>query len=511
VRSPASTSSSVRSLAPWKGRLVVLAGVVLVGLNLRIAVAAVSPILDVVREDVALTATQVGLLGTIPVFSFALFGSLAAPIARRLGLEPTLIGSLVLSAVGEVARAEAGTAAAFLGWSIIALAGMGMGNVLLPPLVKRYFPDRIGPVTAAYTVTLTIGTAVPPLVALPAADLAGWRAAIGVWSLLGLVAAVPWLFVVLRSVTVRAELRELLRRSPARATDVRRPTGVAGLVWRSRLAWALAVSFGCNSLGTYVAFAWLPQLLADAGLGSDAGGRWLALYSVLGLPASLVAPVLAARLRNPYPMVVLFVACWAAGYVGLFTAPAQATALWMVLLGIGPSTFPVLLVLIGLRSGSPAVASVLSGMVQGVGYTVAGLGPLGIGLLYEATGGWHVPLLALGGVLVVLLVTAWGACRPGIIEAHDEGPVGSTPAGEPVEPARAAEPARADAGPAAADADPAPADADPALADADPAPADADPALAGADPALAGADPAPADPGAAEAARGPSGEPDARR
>lgn len=418
---------AVPEVAPWRGRLVVLAGIALVGLNLRIAVAAVSPILDVMSEDVALTSAQTGLLGTIPVLSFALFGSLATPVARHLGLEPTMVGALVLSAAGEVLRAAAGSAPGFLAWSMLALAGMGMGNVLLPPLVKRYFPDRIGTVTAVYSVCLSVSTAVPPLVALPLARAAGWRWSVGVWAAVGLAAAVPWVVVIVRSVAARAHLRELVRRSssgPSAAVLAQRATGGAlGIVWRAPLAWAMAVTFAMNSLGTYTVFAWLPEILTDAGLGSDAGGRWLALFAILGLPASLVAPVLTARMRSPFPLVVGFVACWAVGYAGLLLAPAHGTAVWMVLLGIGPSTFPILLALIGLRTATPALAVVLSGMVQGVGYAIAALGPIGIGLLYDATGSWDAPLLVLIGLLVVLLVAAWRACRPQVL-------------GEPGDPAR---------------------------------------------------------------------------
>jgi CP family cyanate transporter-like MFS transporter len=190
-------------VAPWRGRLVVLAGIVLVGLNLRIAVAAVSPIIDVVRQDFTLTDTQVGLLGTVPVASFAVFGSLATPVARRLGLEPTMVLALLLSMSGELLRALAGSAPAFIGWSVIALGGLGMGNVLLPPLVKRYFPDRIGTVTAAYSVAMSVSTAVPPLVALPVAQAAGWRWSVGMWAILGFAAVVPWVVVIAQSVSAR--------------------------------------------------------------------------------------------------------------------------------------------------------------------------------------------------------------------------------------------------------------------------------------------------------------------
>ncbi len=412
------TGGSTTARPVWRGRLVVLAGIVLVALNLRVAVAAVSPILAVVREDVALSASQVGLLGTIPVVSFAVFGSLATPCARRLGLEPTMVLAMLLSATGEVVRATVSSAPAFLAWSVLALAGMGMGNVLLPPLVKRYFPDRIGLVTAVYSVALSFSTALPPLLALPVAQRYGWRVAIGWWAVVGLAAAVPWVVVVVRSVTARAHLRELLRRAPRRAGEqvlVSHDRGVTRLVWRSPLAWALAATWALNTTGMYVLFAWLPEMLVDAGLDSAAAGRWLAVVAIMGLPAALLGPVLTARMRNPYPLVACFLGCWAVGYLGLWFAPTHATAVWMVLLGVGGGTFPVSLALIGLRTASPAIAVTLSGMVQGVGYAVAGLGPVGIGLLYEATGTWDAPIAVLLGLVVVQLVVAWRACRPDML------------------------------------------------------------------------------------------------
>jgi CP family cyanate transporter-like MFS transporter len=395
----------------------VLAGIVLVGLNLRIAVAAVSPILAIVRQDVALTSAQVGLLGTIPVLSFALFGALATPVARKIGLEPTMVLALLVSASGEVARALAGSAPAFLAWSVIALAGMGMGKVLLPPLVKRYFPDRIGPVTAAYSVALSVSTAVPPLLARPVAEQHGWRVAIGVWALAGLAAVVPWLVVIGQSMAARSHLRELVRRAPKpRESAVPAASGgLARIVWRSPTAWGLAITFAMNSLGSYVLFGWLPQILQDAGLPAGAGGRWLAVFAILGLPGALLAPVLTARMRNPYPLVVGFVSLWALGYLGLWLSPAHGTAAWCILAGVGNGSFPVLLALIGLRSASPAVAVALSGMVQGVGYTIAGIGPIGVGLIYDATGGWDAVFVVLLALLGVQLAAAWWACRPGLV------------------------------------------------------------------------------------------------
>ncbi|WP_407344234.1 MFS transporter [Pengzhenrongella phosphoraccumulans] len=405
---------------PWRGRWIALLGIVLVGLNLRIVVGAVSPILAAVRVDVALTDQQVGILGTIPVASFAVFGSLAPLLARRFGLERTLMAAMALSALGEIVRSTTSTSAGFLGWTVIVLAGMGMGNVLLPPIVKRYFPDRIGAVTAAYSMAMAVSTTIPALLAVPLAQRFGWRLTLASWSVIAVVAVVPWALVIARSVALRAERAARRRRSRVdlgqglAGTDV--PDGDRGRVARTALAWSLAVLFGINSLNSYAIFAWLPLILSDAGLTAVEGGRGLALFAILALPGSFLVPPLAARMRNPLPLIYAFAACFVVAYLGLILSPGRGTYLWIVFLGIAPSVFPLVITLLNTRTRTSQGAVALSGFVQGIGYTLAALGPLVVGILYGATGTWTGSLGFLLGTVVVLVVAGTVACRPGMLE-----------------------------------------------------------------------------------------------
>ena len=412
--------ATLAATRPWRGRWIALLGIVLVGLNLRIVVGAVSPILAAVRVDVALTDQQVGILGTIPVASFAVFGSLAPLLARRFGLEPTLLAAMAVSALGEIVRSTTSTPAGFLGWSVIVLAGMGMGNVLLPPIVKRYFPDRIGAVTAAYSMAMAVSTTIPALLAVPLAEQFGWRVTLASWSVIAVVAVVPWAVVIARSVAVRAELAARLRRSRADGRGLLswsgRHDGDHGRVARTSLAWSLAVLFGINSLNSYAIFAWLPLILADAGLTPEEGGRGLALFAILALPGSFVVPPLTTRLRNPLPLVYVFAACFVVAYLGLIFSPGWGTYLWIAFLGIAPSIFPLVITLLNLRTRTSAGAVALSSFVQGVGYTVAALGPIVVGVLYGATGTWTGALAFLLGTVAVLVVAGTVACRPGMLE-----------------------------------------------------------------------------------------------
>ncbi|WP_240675602.1 MFS transporter [Cellulomonas endophytica] len=395
----------------------VLVAVVLAALNLRLAVAVVSPVLDLLREDMGWTPAQVGLLGALPPVAFAVLGVSTPAVARRLGTERALVAALAVAVAGEVGRSTATGAGAFLAWSALALAGMGAGNVLVPPLVKRWLPDRVATATAAYLVAMALGSALPPLVVVPLAQALGWRPALGVWALVGVVAVVPWLVVLRRA---RAGTGTSTSAGTGAGTGAAVLPAVPGgrrgpSVWRSGRAWAMAVTFAATALTTYVLFAWLPQLLVDAGVGAAAAGRYLALFAGLGLVSSFVAPRLTQRARDPWGLVVAFAAVWAAGLLGLLLAPTTATALWAVLLGLGPSAFPMLLTLVTLRSPDPATTAALSGMVQGTGYALAAAGPVLVGLLHDATRGWSVPVGALLGVLVVQVVAARWACRPGLV------------------------------------------------------------------------------------------------
>jgi MFS transporter, CP family, cyanate transporter len=384
------------------GRWIVLVGILLVGLNLRPAVTSLTPVLGHVRDDFAIGATATGILGALPELCFAGIGVLTPVIARRIGLERTVVAAMSLIVIGQLTRALATDAVALLILSAVAMAGMALGNVALPPLVKRYFPDHIGAVTGMYTLLLAAGTALPPLIAVPVSEAHGWRASTGSWAVLGLIAAIPWIL------TLR---RAHLENAPIHTPHQHVP------VWRTPVAWGVAVFLGCTGMSTYVLFAWLPTLLTDSGSSPASAGTMLSLYAAVGIPAALIVPPLTARLRNPFPLALLFLAFFVSGYLGLLLAPQHLTALWVALAGLGPAAFPMCMTLVNLRTATHAGASQLSGFTQGVGYGIASIGPIAFGALRNLTGGYRAGFGMLGLNLVVWLIAAWIACKPDTVEA----------------------------------------------------------------------------------------------
>src|SRR5699024_8785890 len=175
-----------------------LVGVVLVSLNLRTAVTSLSPLLGVIDAEIGLGAVGMGLLGMIPTAMFAVWGVLTPLVLRRMGLEAVTVVAMAAAAIGQVVRAVAQDPWVMGAGSIIALAGMGIGNVVAPPLVKKYFPRHVALVSMAYITGLQLGTVVPALVAVPVEEAAGWRVSIGWWAVLAVVAAIPWIVELVR-------------------------------------------------------------------------------------------------------------------------------------------------------------------------------------------------------------------------------------------------------------------------------------------------------------------------
>lgn len=406
--------------SPWAGRILVLLGILLSAFNLRTAVTSLTPLLDTLGDTFGFGSTMTGVFGMVPTAAFALFGVLTPRIAHRIGLERTALLSMALAAGGLLMRSCADSTASLLLGSAVALAGMGIGNVVLPPLVKRYFPDKVGTVSTAYITILQIGTMLPALAAVPVAQAAGWRVSLGIWSLVAVAAALSWLAVMWQERQrghVLAALHDQAVQPDDEAPELVQPP-VRGKVWRSPLAWGMSLMFGMTSLITYTMFTWLPKLLAESGASQAFGGTMTALFSALGLLGALTIPAIAVRVRNPFPLVIGCTLAYVVAFSGLLLAPMQWPVLWVVMLGLGPSTFPLSLTLINLRTRTHGGSAAMSGFMQGVGYSLSCLGPLLFGMLHDASHGWGLPFAFLSLCVVVMVLGAWRACRPRMLEDH---------------------------------------------------------------------------------------------
>ncbi|HEX5120783.1 MAG TPA: MFS transporter [Pseudonocardiaceae bacterium] len=371
-------------------------GVVVLALNLRAPIVAVSPILDTIRLDTGMSTAVAGLLTTLPLLCFGLLSPLAPRLGRRFGMEVVLLAAAGAIIAGTALRLVPDTVSLLAGTVVIGV-GIAVANVLLPGLIKRDFGSRVGLMTGLYSMSLAVGASLAAGVTVPIGHLThtDWRTTLALWGLLAVLAFIVW--------------APQVRRHTGRTTVAENP--VRGL-WRQPVAWLVTVFMGLQSLGFYVTTAYLPSILTDAGVSAATAGWLLSLANVLGIVAAFAAPTMAVRLGRA-GLVVVFIAVLAGGgLTGLMLAPSAAAYLWVVLLGFGQTAaFALAVLFLVLRSPDGRHAAQLSSMAQCAGYLLAAVGPLALGSVHQVTGGWTVPLVVLLVLLVPQTVAGLGAAR----------------------------------------------------------------------------------------------------
>jgi CP family cyanate transporter-like MFS transporter len=366
---------------------------VLVAVNLRPAVVVVGPLLPEIRAEYGLSGAAAGALTTLPLLFFGFYGLVAPFLRRSPRSETLLVSSMALLAAALLLRLVDAPVALYAG-SLAAGIAISIGNIAMPAIIKRDHPGSIAPVTAVYTVAITASSALAAAAAIPIEQImgGGWRVPLALLAAPAAIAGLVWL--------------PRMRHPAAHAADHHDqahtpPRGLARTVWRSGLAWHVTFFMGTQSLLGYVVIGWLATILQDRGMSAEASGYVFALCALLQAAGSLSMPLLARRLRDQRPLAATGVSLTFVGFAGIAWAPVASAWLWACFLGIGQgSLFALALALIGLRAHDARVAVYLSGMAQGCGYVVAALGPLAVGVLHDATGGWDAP------VIVVLVITA---------------------------------------------------------------------------------------------------------
>jgi CP family cyanate transporter-like MFS transporter len=396
---PRTSSRKGHAADPRTGGALILAGIVLIAANLRLGVSSTGPLLDQLRDQMHLGSGVVSLLPTLWVVCFAFAGPAGSALARRHGAGSVVAASLVVLVAGSAVRGIPDVPGLLAG-SVLAGIGIALANVLLPVVVRTYFPDRIGPVTGLYTTMLSLGSAFAAGAAVPLSDsFGGPSGGLRFWTLPALAALGLWGV----SRGARAQ-RDTRAAHPAHGPAT--PHIPLLKAARSRLAWATAFAFGLQSMSGYVVMGWLPTVLHEDGMSQTAAGTVLSLTFAVSTPLSFAVPYFAARMRSQRPLALGLGLFFAAGFGGMIFAPVSLAYLWAALIGIGMAAFPLVLTMIGLRGGTPTGTAALSAFSQSAGYLVAAIGPLTFGLLGHMLGSWTVPLAVMVGVVLIQGVVA---------------------------------------------------------------------------------------------------------
>lgn len=393
----------------------VLTAIVLIALNLRTAIMGFVPVLDVIGVDLGFDAVAVGLLATVPTAVFGLVAFAGPPLIRRMSGEGVLALASAATFVGITLRSFAMDAWQLGGAFIVAVAGIGLANVVLVPVIKQYYAHRLGLVNGLYLGVMQIGPIIAPIIAAAMIEGgAGWRFATGMWAVLAAIAAVAW---GAQWWIARRGHRELAAARADRGGHVDPDPHIPfSLLFRSPLAWGIMLVFSMNSLSTYTLLSLLPARYVDAGESLTFATAMLGVLPVIAVAGSFLVPSVTARVRNPFWLIVSMGVAMLAGTAGVLWVPTVWPVVWVVLLGYGLLCFPLALTLMNLRSRTRAGAAGLSGFGQGVGYLIASVGPIGIGLARSATDGWLVPFGLIALTVPVSIVAGWFATRRHMIE-----------------------------------------------------------------------------------------------
>jgi len=398
---PTPASTPAPALTQRSGRVAAYLGIMLMALGLLTAVTSYSPLAESISTEIGLTDVTYGLLGTVGPFAFA-FVSLITPfVARRITLEWTIVIAALMIGAGQILRAVAGESLGFFAWSIVAMLGVGAGNMLLPPIVKRFFPDRIVSVSTVYLTVMVFSTVYPPLLAVPIAQWISWRGSIGIWGVIELIAVIPWLFVIVGLRKSRGAAGGTTQAVAAPAVNHR---AITKHVWSHPTSWTMLVMYAMATINFYTVMAWMPAILNQtAGIDPGTAGALLALYSAVGIPVGFFIAPLVAKVPNLGLLYVAVAVLVIIGYLGLWFMPGTATWLWMMLAGICPTIFSITLVATNYRTSNEVGGVTLAGMVTFGGYLVGGFAPLVVGAFASEGLDWSVTYIMLIASMLVVI------------------------------------------------------------------------------------------------------------
>jgi len=362
-----------------------LSGIILLAFNLRPAITAVGPISDLIKADLSLSHTALGMLTSLPLLAFAAVSPLVPGMARRFTNIGSIIIGLFLILTGILSRSLVHSVFMLFCGTLLIGIGIAICNVLLPVIVKDFFPEKVGIMTSVYSTSMGILAALASGLSVPLATGMGygWEGALGIWAIPATLA-----------IGIMLYLQKFDREKGE--TSVESSNGT-GNVWKSPLAWQVALFFGFQSFLFYVTISWLPEILVSKGASAEEAGWLLSFLQLIGLPGSFLIPVIAGRLKNQKSIAFLLGFLTALGYGLLFVSTGK---FWIIvsLIVIGfplNGAFALGLLFLALRVRNSQESSQLSGMAQSFGYLVSAIGPILIGSLYDATQNWSMPIITL--------------------------------------------------------------------------------------------------------------------
>jgi MFS transporter, CP family, cyanate transporter len=364
----------------------------LAGIDLRLTILALPPVLPLIHRDLDLSEKLVAALTGLPVLLFAIIAIPGSLLIARIGARRALLAGLTVAALGSAARGLGPSTPMLFAMTFLMGVGISIMQPALPSLVSEWFESEAGLATAVYANGLLVGEILGAALTLPLVlPLVGgsWPASFAVW-------AVP----VLATALLIAGVTPNQRPHPGAAARLWWPD------WRDPQTWQVGLILGGGSSIYFAANAFIPDYLHATGAEALIG-PCLTSLNVGQLPASFLVLGFPERVTGKKAPLVA-VAALSLGGLGLVLLPVP----WAQILGAGILGFGAAFALILTLALPPLLAEAadvhrLSAGMFAIGYLSAFLVPLTGGVAWDATGIPETAFLPVVlGAAIVLAVAA---------------------------------------------------------------------------------------------------------
>jgi len=391
--------SKNRVILTKRSQIGLLFGILFLAINLRPALSSVGPLIEEIGKSLNLSESLLGLLTTLPLIAFAVVSTITPIFTKRFGIGKTLLAAMALLTIGILIRSTNGIFGLYFGTALLGIA-IAFGNVLIPAITKNNFPRRAGLVTSLHSASMSLGAALAAGLSVPLATNLNleWRGSLSVWAILAVFAFFIWL----------PQIKKIKNSLPTRNLKA----GIKNLSG-SRLMWQIAIYMGLQSLAFYVILAWLPTILLEYGYSSEFSGWMLSLSQATGILGALIIPLWAGSRKDQRLVIGVLIALEVISLLGLMLPDLAPIFIWVAILGfVLGGTFGLALLLIVLRAPDSETAAELSGLVQSIGYVLAAVGPLLVGVIQDFTQEWNYSLALLIAVSCYKLIAGMQAGKP---------------------------------------------------------------------------------------------------
>lgn len=375
-------------------KILMFLGVIFIASNLRAPLTSVGPVVAEISEALSLSNTAAGLITTIPLMAFALLSGIVPKVSRKYGMEFVLLGSIILLTLGLIIRPLGSIVSLFLGAALVGTA-ITVGNVLMPAFIKNNFSNKVGTMMGIYSVAMNLTAALAAgfSISLGRITNLGWKGSIGIWVVLSLMTIVIWL------PQLKKKQEETVKGDfPIEENTVN--------LYKSRLAWAVTVFMGVQSLLFYCLAAWLPKVAQTWGMSVEDSGWILSYVQFAQLPMTFAGAIIASKMNNQKVLAWIVGMLFIVGIGGILIFKTDYIVLWCVLIGAGSGlAFSLSMLFFVLRTRSTVQAAELSGMAQAFGYLIAACGPPLFGAFYDFSGSWMSSFIFLLVMSVTLLIS----------------------------------------------------------------------------------------------------------